>query len=191
MAINFLFKKKYAFLFCCVLIICFSLFFGFFQDFNLFKNNRLGAITQFSNKAIFIETFVFVIILCLTFACIFASFSDRKKSFIATLIMLAGFATRMIMAFSPTMYPSNTRPSYAMAVGIVVISALVFVEFVSTSNISFRKILYGIFAIIILFLFAIRYRTWFTFSLNWEFLYKTAFINFENLQNCLSIIAKV
>lgn len=142
MALNFLFKKKYILLTCIVLIACFSMFFGV-QNFNLFKNNTIGTLSIFSNSEILIETFVFVIILTLIFVAIFASFDDKKKSFIALIIMFAGFCTRMIMSFSPTMHASSIRPSYAMAIAIIIITALVFIEFISTSKVSFRKTLLG------------------------------------------------
>ena len=107
----------------------------------LFKNNTLPSFSYYSKNEIFIELIIYAIVfitLCLT---IFLSFSCRIKSLLVTLVFIAGFCTRMLLSFSPTIYASQYRTFLYMTISIIIVNLYLFNEIISENDFVFFKIL--------------------------------------------------
>ncbi len=90
----------------------------------------------------------FVTLLCMAISTYFA-FKDRKYSFLALLSLAAGFASRMVMSFSPTVWVSGTRTFFVFYVCIIYCCTLLIKELVKDGRKrTFSSVLFTIFALI-------------------------------------------
>ena len=120
----------------------------------LLRNNTLPAYTTFSEVFVCIELIIYFMIMLLLLYSLFKAFSNPKKSVIVVLIFLAGFASRMILSFSPTMYASFSRTCFIFTVSIYFIYSFLLNEIINLNKINERKcvILLTIFSILLFFL---------------------------------------
>lgn len=126
----------------CPLII--SVMFGVFADMfsglfpvvDVIRNSltRLGTgITISTPKTLFPD-----MVISLAFGCVlvalYNAFTDKKRALLAVIIAGAGFCSRMIMSFSPTIWESESRTFFFMYQSFIICTMLLFREFASTEK---------------------------------------------------------
>lgn len=79
-----------------------------------------GTGISFTSLHSFLPDFVLLIILVLLILGLYGAFADKKIAFLNILIFLAGFCTRLIMGFSPTIWASADRTFIFMYFAIIV-----------------------------------------------------------------------
>lgn len=102
----------------------------------LLRNNTLPTYTDFSEFLVCIEIFIYCILFIALLYSFYKSFSDSKKAIIVILVFLAGFSSRMLLSFSPTVYVSFSRPCFIFTVSIYFIYSFLFNEIINTNKVS-------------------------------------------------------
>lgn len=136
---KFLFDKNYRLLAVQILIGAFVVFFGYFPALVgqrislpgwllLFRNVELAGRSAYSAAQVNFQTFVFLLILAGTLVSIYYALGKSYKGAVGALIFFAGFCTRCMMGFSPTVYISGARTAVFMALSIFIVTTLVWQE---------------------------------------------------------------
>ncbi len=91
----------------------------------IFKNTQLAQFSSMNSFVVIFELVSFFVILVIMLISIFYATEKGYKGILASLIFLAGFCTRFMLGFSPTVYASSTRTAYYMAVAIIMVTLMV------------------------------------------------------------------
>lgn len=109
------------------------------QDINIYNYFVLAGYTK-----IFICIFVFVI----TCAGVYIVFQNEEKAIVMVLVVVAGFLSRMIMCFSPTLYASSYRTFIYMYFCLIVTGSKVGGELIKIISVKQKNVLISISSII-------------------------------------------
>lgn len=93
----------------------------------LFKNVQLDQFLQSpsSNFSVSLELNIYLYVLLVTVISVFYAAGKGYRGIIAVLIFVAGFCTRFMLGFSPTVYVSGIRTAYYMAISVFIVTAII------------------------------------------------------------------
>ncbi|MBR0496342.1 MAG: hypothetical protein IJJ71_09230 [Treponema sp.] len=136
--VKFYSEKKWKMCICQIPSLFIIFVFGFFplflnkifsvpKFFYGFKNIHLAEFCNFSHANFFVnvEILFYIVILFLTLYSLYMAVENRYRAIFTVLVFLAGFLTRFILCFSPTVYASGFRTSYYWAISVFICSAIV------------------------------------------------------------------
>lgn len=83
-----------------------------------------ATVSNFYQKSVYIPFILYVIIFGCLLMAFFLAFADHNKAVISILLLCAGLASKMIMAFSPTMYVSGVRTDIYLYFALLIIALL-------------------------------------------------------------------
>ena len=161
--INFLLKKKFKLALLQIPGLIITIFYftiaylqikNIPQIFLLLRNNTLPTYTDFSEFLVCVEIFIYSIIFISLLYSLFKSFSNKERTVIVIFVFLAGFASRMILSFSPTVYVSFSRPCFIFTVSIYFLYSFLLNEIINLNIVTEKKctIALVIFSILLFFL---------------------------------------
>jgi len=89
---------------------------------------RYGLITlvNFTMLRTYLTLILLYAAACMVVISVVMAFSHNKRSFLALGILALGFASRMAMAFLPTIWVSNTRTFLLLTTAIILCSVMLF-----------------------------------------------------------------
>ena len=127
----FLSKKDWKLFILQIVISSLIVIFGYgsyITGINLFKNVSSKEFSNFSNLKIWFEIFYYAFILIGTLISIYFATGKSFKGILSILIFLAGFGTRFMLGFSPTVFASGPRTAFYMAITIFMVTTFVYQE---------------------------------------------------------------
>ncbi len=93
----------------------------------LFKNVQLPQFLQSPSAKLLVslELVIYLYVLVITIISIFYAAGKEYRGSLAALIFVAGFCTRFMLGFSPTVYGSGIRTAYYMAISVFIVTAMI------------------------------------------------------------------
>lgn len=122
----------------------------------ILANAKIGQQSDFNGTFIFLEIVIYLFILITLFYGVFQALNKGSKALLACIILLAGFCTRFVMGFSPTVYASGTRTFLFTIVSILIVTIMMINEL--TNNEKSRKVTFVFFATSMLYIYALTPR---------------------------------
>lgn len=115
-----------------------TLLFGVFGS---FLESRISIIALFRNgletmrtNTVFVNLLILTVLVSVCLV-IWFYYEDKKKAFFLIFILGLGFATRMVMAFSPTIWASSTRTYCFLYFAFIIASIILFKDAFSNSKV--------------------------------------------------------
>ena len=87
--------------------------------------NKRGDVTYFSIKENLYPLIVYTLILCVLAAVVFFIFRNRAEGLSAVIGLIAGYASRMAMSLSPTIYASGIRTYTPLILSLLIVVVMI------------------------------------------------------------------
>ncbi len=94
-------------------------------------NAKIGQLSDFDSTYIYLEILIYIAVFAALLVGIFQALGKEKKAILACVVLLAGFCTRLVMGFSPTVYASGTRTFLFTIVAILIVTVIVIDDLIS------------------------------------------------------------
>lgn len=87
--------------------------------------NKRGDVTYFSIKENLYPLIVYTLILCVLAAVVFFIFRNRAEGLSAVIVLIAGYASRMAVSLSPTIYASGIRTYTPLILSLLIVVVMI------------------------------------------------------------------
>jgi hypothetical protein len=91
------------------------------------------TVENMDNIASYLPVFISICIIGMLFISLYLAFENTTEFIVSFLVLGAGFGTRFMMGFSPTVYASSARTFTILIFCLITVSALIFSKFISLS----------------------------------------------------------
>ena len=90
-------------------------------------NTKINQYSDFESIYIYLEILIYLLVGGTLIYGVYIALNKSKKGLLSCIILLAGFCTRLIMGFSPTVYVSGTR-TFLFAIAAILIVTLIIID---------------------------------------------------------------
>ncbi|MCR4924832.1 MAG: hypothetical protein K5917_00930 [Clostridiales bacterium] len=118
--------------------VIFPLSLVFMSMFNILpwlKNDKILYFSEYSISIVNTEIIIYFVIWLLCLMLIYQAAGKGWYGLLIDLVFLAGFGTKFMVCFSPTVYASDVRTTYYMSISVIMVSTAVF----SKGNVQWKQ----------------------------------------------------